>query len=233
MLEIESKKCLYGSSPTSAPPTPDTSGPVNLARLKMDTTPPFDLPRSNSTGSAGSSHSSGRSTPVNPIPTPWVIPPRYPVATTAGQIATPVHYPTSTLPPGIVCINGNYYQQLPAPNQISPKDQPQSPSLSRANKTSPNSGYPMYSTNGFFATTAGRQTPTSAPLQTMAPGASIPTGYFLPASQQQPYQVLNHLDPIYRTSPGKNCCNTHLKYVTRVPLGDKYKIYKALYQVEK
>ena len=210
MLEIESKKCLYGSSPTSGPPTPDTPGPVNLARFRTDAMLPVDLPRSNSTGSAGSSHSSGRSTPVNPIPTPWVIPPRYPVATTAGQIAKPMHYPTTTLPPDTVYINGNYYQRLPATGQISPNDQPlgSSPSLPRANKTSPNSGYPIYSTNGFFATSASRNTPTTAPLQSVASGMSIPTGYFLPTSQPQPYPMVSQFDPRYHTSPGKNSCIT-------------------------
>jgi hypothetical protein len=219
MLEQESKKCLYGSSPTPDPPSP------LKARSRTDGVSPFDLPRSNSTGSAGSSHSSGRSTPVNVIPTPYVVPPRYPVATTAGQVVTPVH--TDGLPPGTVCINGNYYQPVtstghvpgmpfPSPThppvstgEMLPTNNPQktSPSASVANHTSPNTGYPIYSTNGYFATDSGRNTPKNPPISTVAPqgvgpGMSIPTGYFSPASQTTSYPVAGLFDPRYHTLPG-------------------------------
>ncbi|CAB3980572.1 TGF-beta-activated kinase 1 and MAP3K7-binding 3 isoform X1 [Paramuricea clavata] len=207
ILEQESKKCLYGSSPTPDPPSP------LKVRSRTDGVSPFDLPRSNSTGSAGSSHSSGRSTPVNVIPTPYVVPPRYPVATTAGQVVTPVH--TGGLPPGTVCINGNYYQLVPSTGHVPgmPTNNPQntSPSASVANHTSPNTGYPIYSTNGYFTTDSGRNTPKNPPISTVAPqgvgpGMSIPTGYFSPASQTQGYStsypVAGLFDPRYHTLPG-------------------------------
>ena len=235
MLQEESKKCLYGSSPTADPPSPLKL--AQGARNKTDGVSPFDLPRSNSTGSAGSSHSSGRSTPVNPIPTPWVVPPRNPVATSSAvPVVTPVHYPTTGLPPGIVCINGNYYQPVTSAGhmpgmpyalpthttmtagQVLPTNQPQktSPSSS-ANQTSPNAGYPIYSTNGYFATNPGINPPKNPTIptvssQTTRPGMPIPTGYFSPTTHFSPttqtqgyttsYPVTGQFDPRYHTSPG-------------------------------
>ena len=222
MLQEESRKCLYGSSPTPDPPSPIKL--LTGGRNKTDGISPFDLPRSNSTGSAGSSHSSGRSTPVNPIPTPYMVPPRYPVATTSVPVVGPAPFPSATLPPGTVCINGNLYQPVtsaghmpyptPAPgNQVLSTSQSQRTSPSSAvNKTSPNSTYPIYNTNGYFATNPNTPMNQSNPSntsrnqskvssQTMGPGVSFPTGYYSPATQTQGYPT-PFSDPRYRTSPG-------------------------------
>ena len=229
MLQEESKKCLYGSSPTT-----DPSSPIKLlsaGRNRTDGSSHFDLPRSNSTGSAGSSHSSGRSPPVNPIPTPWVVPPRYPVATPSVPVVSPAHYAGSVLPPGTVCINGNYYQPVTSAGHIpvtpypltthtpvtagqvfqTSKPQKTSPS-SAANQISPNSGgYPTYNTNGYFETnpsvnTAKNQPVSTVPSQVMGPGVSIPTRYFSPAVQLQGYQtsypIPGQFDARHHTSAG-------------------------------
>ena len=206
MLEVESNKGLYGS-----PSTPDPPSPVKLPigpRNRIENTPPFPLPRSNSTGSAGSSDTSGRSTPVNPIPTPWVVPPRYPVPTLPAQVVPPGGYPTSVLPPGTVCINGNYYQPVKIPNtsQISPIDKPQvgGQSSSEGKQISPNAGYSLYNTNDYFTSATGRSTPTSmVSSQATGPGVATPTGYFTPASQPQSYPVASRIDQRYHTLPGK------------------------------
>ena len=198
MLRRESDKGMYGGSPTADQMIPtDLFGNPRSAsgRNRTESTPPFDLPRSNSTGSAGSSHSSGRSTPVNPIPTPWMAPPRYSTPSPLRQGAQ-----SMALPPGTLLINGNYYQPYcptsGSQGQISPIDNQMgnSQTLSRVttNRTSPSAVYPIYSTNGYFQTNvAGTlpqiQPPAMVSSKPAGPGVSIPTRYFTPARQTQGY----------------------------------------------
>ncbi|XP_028415427.1 TGF-beta-activated kinase 1 and MAP3K7-binding protein 3-like isoform X1 [Dendronephthya gigantea] len=207
MLRRESDKGMYGSSPTADPVLPaDPLGNLRLTagRNRVESTPPFDLPRSNSTGSAGSSHSSGRSTPVNPIPTPWIAPPRYPTPAPLRQITPPM-----ALPPGTLFINGNFYQPYRPrpgpPGQVSPIDnQMGTPStLPRVtnSRTSSNAAYPIYSTNGYFQTSvagtpAQNQPTTMVSSKTVGPGVSIPTSFFTPTRQTQGYPTMS-----YATTP--------------------------------
>lgn len=221
MLEQESKRCLYGSSPTTPDPPSFLKSPH---AYRNSASPSCELPRSNSTGSAGSSHSSGRSTPVNATPTPWLVPPGSYAPNIARQVSSP-----GILPPGTVCINGSYYQPLPNAGPMpgvpypvpisnvhtSPKSQQTSPVL--ANQTLQNSAYPAFN-NSYCKTGAGQATNQCVPLSTISPqaiqpGVVIPTGYFAPTSQTYPssYPMTAQLDSGYHGLLGKQLDHFHLQ----------------------
>ena len=119
ILEGESIKCLYGSSPTHDIPNflmkgLKAIGPKVGPGSTANSGSPVGFNRSNSTGSTSSGHSSGRSTPVNVIPTPWVVPKSHAPVTNAGYTLTPNQYssvPPSHMSSGMVYspINSSYY----------------------------------------------------------------------------------------------------------------------------
>ena len=185
MLEAESTRRLYGSSPTPAASSmpPERTKDGAKPKFSLPNTvhaSPVDLIRSNSVGSSGSS---GRSTPVNQIPTPWVVP------TFNQQVIPSNHYlstPTSQLPPGMVYTSGGYFHPaIPAAGQhVSPM----------TNHTSPNAG--PTSTSGYFATSTGNiTTPTTAdrhppPLQYSPQSSGNQTVPTVSSGRQYPNQPL-------------------------------------------